>query len=66
MGFKMLYFRKGKNLQVEGDRLLYIEEVLKEISLLEMQLRRIYIYGNSQMNLIFHWSALKEQEQAEL
>ena len=35
MGFKILYFRKGKNLQDEGDRLLYIEEVLKEISLLE-------------------------------
>ncbi|WP_428909158.1 DNA primase [Niallia sp. Krafla_26] len=35
MGFKMQYYRKGKNLQVEGDRLLYIEEVLKEISSLD-------------------------------
>jgi DNA primase len=32
MSFKFLYFRRGKNLQNEGDRLLYIEEVLKEIS----------------------------------
>jgi DNA primase len=31
MSFKFLYFRRGKNLQNEGDRLLYIEEVLKEI-----------------------------------
>jgi DNA primase len=32
MSFKFLYFRRGKNLQNEGDRLLYIEEILKEIS----------------------------------
>jgi DNA primase len=34
MSFKFLYLRRGKNLQNEGDRLLYIEEVLKEISTL--------------------------------
>jgi DNA primase len=32
MSFKLLYYRRGKNLQHEGDRLLYIEQVLKEIS----------------------------------
>jgi DNA primase len=32
MSFKMIYLRRGKNLQNEGDRLLYIEEVLKELS----------------------------------
>jgi DNA primase len=32
ISFKMLYLRRGKNLQNEGDRLLYIEEVLKELS----------------------------------
>lgn len=32
MSFKFLYFRRGKNLLNEGDRLLYIEEVLKEVS----------------------------------
>lgn len=35
MSFKLLYYRRGKNLQHEGERLLYIEEVLKEISKLE-------------------------------
>lgn len=35
MAFKLLYYRRGKNLQNEGDRLQYIEEVLKEISTLE-------------------------------
>ncbi|MFT9596261.1 DNA primase [Mesobacillus sp.] len=32
MAFKLIYYRRGKNLQNEGDRLQYIEEVLKEIS----------------------------------
>ncbi|RSD22752.1 DNA primase [Mesobacillus subterraneus] len=35
MAFKILYYRRGKNLQNEGDRLQYIEEVLKEISFLD-------------------------------
>ncbi len=35
MSFKMLYYRKGKNMQNEGDRLRYIEQILKEISRLE-------------------------------
>ncbi|MBD1382118.1 DNA primase [Metabacillus arenae] len=35
MSFKMQYYRKGKNLQDEGDRLKYIEEILKEIAVLE-------------------------------
>ncbi|WP_075982333.1 DNA primase [Bacillus massilinigeriensis] len=40
MAFKLYYLRKGKNLNNEGDRLLYIEEVLKEISRLEMAVER--------------------------
>lgn len=35
MAFKLLYYRRGKNLQNEGDRLHYIEEVLKEIGSLD-------------------------------
>lgn len=35
MAFKMQFFRKGKNLQDEGQRLQYIEDILKELSLLE-------------------------------
>ncbi|NMD71881.1 DNA primase [Bacillus sp. DNRA2] len=44
MSFKFLYFRRGKNLQHEGERLLYIEEVLREISKLEKAVERdIYV-----------------------
>lgn len=35
MAFKLLYYRRGKNLQNEGDRLQYIEEVMSEISVLD-------------------------------
>ncbi|MEW8986673.1 MAG: DnaB-like helicase N-terminal domain-containing protein, partial [Bacillus sp. (in: firmicutes)] len=44
MSFKIRYFRRGKNLQHEGERLLYIEEVLREISKLEKAVERdIYL-----------------------
>lgn len=35
MAFKMHYFRRGKNLQNEAERLQYIEQTVKEISLLQ-------------------------------
>ncbi len=35
MAFKLLYYRKGKNLQNEGERLQYIEKVLEEITKLK-------------------------------
>ncbi len=40
MAFKMQYFRKGKNLSDEGDRLAYMKEVLKEISALSGSLEQ--------------------------
>jgi DNA primase len=40
MSFKFLYYRRGKNLQDEGDRLAYIEQVLKEISQLTKAVER--------------------------
>lgn len=40
MSFKLLYYRRGKNLQHEGDRLSYIEQVLKDISRLENAVER--------------------------
>ena len=62
MSFKMLYYRKGKNLQDEGNRLLYIEEVLKEISLLDKAVEKdLYIRRLAdEFNLSLE--ALKEQE----
>lgn len=44
MTFKMNYFRKGRNLSDEGDRLAYINDVLKEVSLLSGPLEQeIYV-----------------------
>jgi DNA primase len=38
--FKLRYFRMGKNLQNEGEKLEYIEKVIKELSLLDSPLER--------------------------
>lgn len=62
MGFKMLYFRKGKNLQVEGDRLLYIEEVVKEISYLESAVEKDLYLRQLADEFNLSLEALKEQE----
>lgn len=40
MAFKIEYLRRGKNLQDEGELVAYIEEVLKEISLLPKAVER--------------------------
>ncbi|MDQ7860766.1 hypothetical protein RCO48_05785 [Peribacillus frigoritolerans] len=40
MAFKMHYLRRGKNVNNEGDRIQYIEEVLKEISRLPNAVER--------------------------
>ncbi|WP_338470280.1 DNA primase [Niallia sp. XMNu-256] len=62
MGFKMRYFRKGKNLQVEGDRLLYIEEVLKEISFLESAVEKDLYLRQLADEFSLSLEALKQQE----
>ncbi|MFT8320357.1 MAG: DNA primase [Bacillus sp. (in: firmicutes)] len=44
MSFKLIYYRRGKNLQNEGDKLKYIEEVLGEIAKLDKAVEKdIYI-----------------------
>ncbi|ALC81656.1 DNA primase [Bacillus gobiensis] len=44
MAFKLQYFKKGKNLSDEGERISYIENVLKEISRLPTALEKeVYI-----------------------
>ncbi len=40
MSFKFFYYRRGKNLQAEGDRLAYIEQILQEISSLPKAVER--------------------------
>ena len=44
MAFKLLFYRRGKNLQNEGDKLKYIEKVIEAIGQLENAIERdLYI-----------------------
>lgn len=62
MSFKMQYYRRGKNLQNEGDRLLYIEEVLKEISTLNKAVERDYYLRQLATEFSISLDALVEQQ----
>ena len=62
MTFKLLYYRKGKNLQDEGDRLLYIEEVLKEIAHLDKVVEKDFYLRQLADEFTLSLSALKDQE----
>ncbi|MGE6629272.1 DNA primase [Bacillus sp. NPDC077027] len=61
MTFKMNYFRRGKNLSDEGDRLAYMKQVLKEIShlngSLEQEIYMKQLAGEFSISL----DSLKEQ-----
>ncbi|GHH97030.1 DNA primase [Neobacillus kokaensis] len=62
MGFKFLYFRRGKNLQNEGDRLNYIEEIIKEISKLPMAVERDHYLRQLAAEFSLSLDALKQQQ----
>jgi DNA primase len=62
MAFKLLYYRRGKKLQDEGDRLLYIEEVLTEISGLNNAVEKDYYLRQLAEEFSLSLDALKEQE----
>ncbi len=62
MGFKFLYFRRGKNLQNEGDRLDYIEEIIKEISKLKMAVERDHYMRQLAAEFSLSLDALKQQQ----
>nr|WP_263325695.1 DNA primase [Neobacillus sp. Marseille-Q6967] len=66
MGFKFLYFRRGKNLQLEGDRLAYIEEILREISKLTKAVEKDHylrqLANEFSLSLEALQSQLKQQE----
>ncbi|MBG9445603.1 DNA primase [Cytobacillus firmus] len=62
MAFKLLYLRRGKRLQNEGDRLLYIEEVLKEISRLDKAVERDHYLRQMANEFSLSLEALKEQQ----
>jgi DNA primase len=62
MSFKIFYHRRGKNLQNEGDRLLYIEEILKEISRLEKAVERDHYLRQLANEFSLSLEALKQQQ----
>jgi DNA primase len=61
MTFKMMYFRKGKNLQNENDKIRYIEEVLREISNLPNPIEWDYYLRQLADEFSLSLSALQEQ-----
>lgn len=61
MSFKLLYYRRGKNLQIEGERLQYIEEVLKEISKLDKAVEKDYYLRQLAAEFSLSLEALKQQ-----
>lgn len=61
MSFKFLYFRRERNLQNEGDRLAYIEEILKEISDLPKAIERDHYLRQIASEFSLSLDAVKEQ-----
>lgn len=62
MSFKLQYYRRGKNLHHEGDRLLYIEEVLKELSSLNNAVERDHYLRQLANEFSISLEALVEQQ----
>lgn len=62
MAFKMDFLRRGKNLQNEGERIRYIEEVLQEISKLSKAIERDHYLRQLSEEFSISLDALKEQQ----
>jgi len=62
MGFKLLYFRRGKNLQNEGERLAYIEQIIKEISKLPNAVEKDFYMRQLASEFSLSIEALREQQ----
>lgn len=62
MAFKLQYLKNGKNLQDEGDRLRYIEEVLKEIAGLKKAVERDHYLRQLANDFSLSLDALKQQQ----
>lgn len=61
MAFKMEFFRTGKNLSDEGERIRYIEEVLREISGLTKAVERDHYLRQLSQEFSLSLDALKQQ-----
>lgn len=62
MTFKMDYFRRKRNLSDEGDRLLYIEDVLREVAALSRAVERDHYLRLLSEEFSISLDALKRQE----
>ncbi|WP_100331596.1 DNA primase [Bacillus xiapuensis] len=62
MAFKMVYYKQGKNLQDEGQKLAYIEEVLTEIARLKKAVERDFYLRQVAEQFSLSLDALKQQE----
>jgi DNA primase len=63
MSFKIQYLRRGKNLQDEGDRIRYIEEVIKEIAQLDKAVEIDHYLRQISSEFAISLDALKSQQQ---
>ncbi len=61
MTFKMTYYRRGKNLQNEGERLQYIENVIKELSMLDNAVEKEIYLKQLSSEFDLSMDVLKEQ-----
>lgn len=62
MAFKMHYLRRGKNVNNEGDRIQYIEDVLKEISRLPSAVERDHYLRQLSSEFTLSLDALEQQQ----
>ncbi|RXY98490.1 DNA primase [Fictibacillus sp. S7] len=62
MAFKIRYFRRGKNLNDEGERMLYIEEIIKEISRLSNAVEKDHYLRQLSDEFNLSLEALKQQQ----
>ncbi|MBU9722487.1 DNA primase [Bacillus alkalicola] len=62
MGFKFQYFRRGKNLQDEGQRLDYIQRILQEISKLKHAVERDHYLRQLSEEFSLSLEALKQEQ----
>ncbi len=62
MAFKMKYYRRGKNLQNEADQILYIDQVLRELSKIDNAIERDVYIRQLAEEFSLSLDALKQQQ----
>ncbi|MBH0158487.1 MULTISPECIES: DNA primase [Fictibacillus] len=62
MAFKIQYYRRGKNLRDEGERMIYIEEIIQEIARLPKAVERDHYLRQIASEFNLSLDALKQQQ----